>query len=416
MNYDSHLQELLEEGLWDLHGPDATPVGQRPEVRTDGLPPGEGKFIVPHYQAFASIVNAVSRTYRFTYDEARKHSDTDALAIRRDPVVWDAVRTRQMPTVQLSWHLEPVNEMDPAQLNAVKVLTDVLKDIPRFQTLKLQLMEAIWFGRYGVQLRFGWDWSRGYKRLIIVDHRPIHGEKLVFKWGGNVGVRVSAYYTVPSCPADERAPIPIGRACGGEELLVLDERLQPVYRGETGDLYIRGVGLSPGYWQDVEKTQAVFVPNPHGTEAGDRMYKTGDLARVDENGLVYFLGRSDSQIKSRGYRIELGEIEAALSTLPNLQASAVVAVETDGFEGKIICAAYVRAPGTAVTAKELSADLAKRLPNYMIPSRWHELEAMPLTFNGKVDKRKLTELFLEMGSGQKRSPTTAQNVASERSA
>src|SRR5207253_180109 len=113
----------------------------------------------------------------------------------------------------------------------------------------------------------------------------------------------SSYYALPSCPVDERAPIPIGRACGGEELLVLDEYLRPLPPGEVGDLYIRGVGLSPGYWRDPEKTNAAFTR----VGACDRVYRTGDLARVGDDGLVYFEGRVDSQVKSRGYRIELGE-------------------------------------------------------------------------------------------------------------
>ena len=91
--------------------------------------------------------------------------------------------------------------------------------------------------------------------------------------------------------------------------------LVPVAQGEIGDLYIAGVGLSPGYWRDEEKTRAAFVPDPRSEDPEARIYKTGDLARYSEDGLVQFLGRADSQIKSRGYRIELGEIETALNAL-----------------------------------------------------------------------------------------------------
>ena len=114
-------------------------------------------------------------------------------------------------------------------------------------------------------------------------------------------------------PADDTEPIPIGVPCDGEELLVLDEALGPVATGEIGDLYIGGVGLSPGYWRDEEKTNAAFVRDPADPER--RLYRTGDLARLGDDGLLYFLGRVDSQIKSRGYRIELGEIETALNAL-----------------------------------------------------------------------------------------------------
>ena len=125
----------------------------------------------------------------------------------------------------------------------------------------------------------------------------------------------SSYYRVPECPADNKQLIPIGTACEGEELLVLDDDLKPLAPGEVGQLYIGGVGLSPGYWRDPEKTRAVFLANPYSQNPNDRIYKTGDLASTGPDGLVYVHGRSDSQIKSRGYRIELGEIEKELTPL-----------------------------------------------------------------------------------------------------
>ena len=212
-------------------------------------------------------------------------------------------------------------------------------------------------------------------------------------YGPTEATIASSYYTVPTCPDDPTAPIPIGTACDGEELLVLDERLQPVRPGETGDLYIRGVGLSPGYWRDPERTRTAFLANPNSRDPSDRVYKTGDLARLGADGAVYFLGRADSQIKTRGYRIELGEIETHLHALPQLKESAVVAINTDGFEGATICCAYVPAPGAAVTPAALRQELAKTLPSYMLPTGWRMFDALPKNVNGKVDRRQLMDDF-----------------------
>src|SRR5207244_12665282 len=172
-----------------------------------------------------------------------------------------------------------------------------------------------------------------------------------------------------------------------------NERLEPVRPGEVGNLYIRGVGLSPGYWRDAEKTRAAFVSNPLSSDPTDRIYRTGDLARIGDDGLVYFLGRADSQIKSRGYRIELGEIETALNALSCLRECAVVAVSTDGFEGTALCCAYVPSPGVAVTAGELRHALPTVLPAPILPSRWMAYERLPRNATGNFDRRLLQEAF-----------------------
>lgn len=198
----------------------------------------------------------------------------------------------------------------------------------------------------------------------------------------------SSYYTVKACPIDGAQPIPIGTACDGEELLVLNNDLHSAPAGEVGNLYIRGVGLSPGYWRNPVATDAAFIPYGEG----DRIYRTGDLARMEGDGLVYFVGRADTQIKSRGYRIELGEIEVALHDLPELKECAVVALPTDGFETSLICCAYV-GRDKSVTPPSIRGQLNRVLPPYMVPSHWMVLEQLPNNGNGKIDRRKVQELF-----------------------
>jgi len=219
---------------------------------------------------------------------------------------------------------------------------------------------------------------------------------------------VSSYFTLPSCPTNEREPIPIGTACDGEQLLVLDEQLHPVARGEIGDLYIRGVGVSPGYWRDPEKTRAAFLSCPDGGGPHDRIYKTGDLARLAADGLYYFVGRADTQIKSRGYRIELGEIEAALNSLPGLRESAVVAIKSEGFEGWLICCAYVPAPDRDVSLESLRKGLAGLVPGYMLPARWMCYDVLPKNVNGKFDRPRLKDDFLRTESQPAKAPAEAR--------
>jgi amino acid adenylation domain-containing protein len=205
----------------------------------------------------------------------------------------------------------------------------------------------------------------------------------------------SSFHDLRGCPEDKLAEVPIGRPCGGEELLVLDGELRPAPDGKTGELYIGGAGLSPGYWRDPARTAAAFLPHPGGGEPGARVYRTGDVARADEEGVVWFLGRADAQIKSRGYRVEPGEIEAALVALGLTREAVVTAVPSDGFEGHLICCAYVPAAGQALDAVTLRRELARLLPPYMLPARWSAWDRLPRNAAGKLDRRRVRESFGE---------------------
>src|SRR6185437_8075245 len=145
--------------------------------------------------------------------------------------------------------------------------------------------------------------------------------------------------------AAEAEPVPIGRACPGEELFVIGEDGAETGAGEIGEIYIGGVGVSPGYWRDPEKTARAFVADPRPSGTGRRVYRTGDLGRIDADGLALFVGRLDTQVKSRGYRIELGEVESALASLATVRECAVVAVDDPAFGGSAICAAVVLTAG-----------------------------------------------------------------------
>jgi amino acid adenylation domain-containing protein len=208
-------------------------------------------------------------------------------------------------------------------------------------------------------------------------------------YGPTEATIASSYYTIESMPQEDES-IPIGRACDGESLLVLDEALRPARQGAIGELYIGGAGLSPGYWKDEEKTRDAFLRSSY---VYGRIYKTGDLAKVGRDGLTYFAGRADSQIKSRGYRIELGEIEAALNRVEDLKESAVVAIPTNEFAGWQICCAFASAAGAQITVLTLRETLRTALPHYMLPGRWLSMDGLPKNANGKIDRPLLKELF-----------------------
>ncbi len=222
-------------------------------------------------------------------------------------------------------------------------------------------------------------------------------------YGPTEATIASSYYTVPACPEDDKQAIPIGNACWGEQLYVLDEKCNPLPTGQIGDLYIGGVGLSPGYWRDPEKTRAAFIQTPLSTQAGDRLYRTGDLASVGDDGLIYFHGRADTQIKSRGYRIELGEIETALHAMPLLRDCAVVAIEAEGFEGATICCAYVPVTGQGITPLVVKKALSQVVPPYMIPSHYLTFETLPKNASGKIDRPKLRAAFMQQKPASQRS-------------
>jgi amino acid adenylation domain-containing protein len=213
-------------------------------------------------------------------------------------------------------------------------------------------------------------------------------------YGPTEATIASSYYTVPHPPPRELRDLPIGTACGGETLKVLDDALRPLPAGEIGDIYIGGAGLSPGYWRAPELTRAAFLSDPAAPGQDGRIYRTGDRGWIDQNGLFHFVGRADAQIKSRGYRIEPGEIEAALDSLDYLRECAVVGVETGGFENWAICCAYV--PAAPTDPATLRCDLAALIPRYMLPARWKAYGSLPKNGNGKIDRRAIREAFAQM--------------------
>ena len=180
----------------------------------------------------------------------------------------------------------------------------------------------------------------------------------------------------------------IGCPLANTQLYILDEQLQPVPVGVTGELYIGGDGLAGGYLKQPALTAGKFIPDPFSATAGQRLYRTGDMVRWRGDGDFEFIGRGDEQVKIRGYRIELAEIQSVLLQHPQVSA-AVVMVQVDAADEKRLVAYVVSADEQHVSSGELRQFLQGKLPSYMLPSAFVQLSALPLTANGKLNRRAL---------------------------
>lgn len=241
---------------------------------------------------------------------------------------------------------------------------------------RIPSLERVLFGGEVLPTRHLMNWMSTYP-----------GKRFYNVYGPTEATGISTFYPVEKMPASIDEAIPIGKACANTEVLVLTDEDRLAKVGETGELCIRGSGLSAGYWDDEEKTARAFVPNPLGCTRHDRIYRTGDLARMREDGALEYLGRKDFQVKFMGYRIEMYEVEKAILALENIHQAAVLLCNASQSELSELVA-FIEGPVTA-DADTILQGLGRSLPSYMVPKQIIPLERIPLNDRGKTDRAAL---------------------------
>jgi amino acid adenylation domain-containing protein len=277
----------------------------------------------------------------------------------RDPSHWATMVAKHRTTI---W-------------NTVPALMDLLTDYaeqqsePVLDSLRVVMMSGDWIP------------------VKLPDRIRALGAIDVYSLGGATEASIwSIIYPITQVPSDWIS-IPYGKAMLNQSFHVLNADLQPCPAWVPGELYIGGIGVAKGYWRDEEKTAASFITHPR---SGERLYRTGDLGRYLPDGNIEFMGREDFQVKIQGFRVELGDIEAALEAHPGIRNTVVIASGPDRGNKRLV-AYLVAETDPAPDNEALRSWLGNKLPEYMIPSAYVLLDKLPLTDNGKVDRRELPE-------------------------
>lgn len=315
---------------------------------------------------------------------------------------------RILAVTTLSFDISLLELLLPLSVGATAVLvdSDTAADGRRLRELleevrptHLQGTPATW----RLLLAAGWEGDASLTALSGGETLPPDlAEELVEKTGvlWNVyGPTEATVWATRHRVTEVDGPVSIGRPIANTRVHVLDENLRPVPVGVPGELCIGGLGVARGYHRRPDLTEEKFVPDPFGHGPGDRLYRTGDVARYAPDGTLDFLGRRDHQVKIRGFRIELGDVEAAVLEHPAVQAAAA-SVHEQSAEDRRLVAHVVPADDAYATGSELRKHVQERLPDYMVPRHFVEVPELPLTPNGKVDRDALPDPFRAGSSGR----------------
>lgn len=306
---------------------------------------------------------------------------------------------RVLAITTLSFDISVLELLLPLTVGAHVVIADPLRTSDVRQLIAQIEAEDITFMQatpttWRMLLEAGWEGSSKLKVLCGGEEFPLDlADELVDRVGSvwnMYGPTETTIWSACHRLAETRGSVPIGRPIGNTRIYVLDRHQAPVPVGVPGELWIGGAGLARGYLGRPDKTAEAFVDVDPGNGT-QRLYRTGDLGRFREDGTIEYLGRIDSQIKLRGFRIELGEIEASIARHPEVR-QAVVALQEVRPGDERLFAYLVAEQGASLSAKEIKEHVRSTLPEYMVPQHVVSIDAVPLTQNGKVDRRALPSL------------------------
>ena len=353
----------------------------------------------PIYIVFTSgstgVPKGVCACHRSVLDYIEQLSETlefneDTVFGNQTPLYFDACLKEVYPTLKFGattylipkslfmFPIKLVEFLNEHKINTICWVVSALTMISAFGTFKTivpSYLHTIAFGSEVFPIKQFKLW-----RSILPD------AKFTNLYGPTEGTGMCCYYKVDRDFALDEV-IPIGRPFKNTEIILLTEDNKRAKKGQTGELCIRGTSVTLGYYNNPEKTSESYVQNPLNTAYPEIIYRTGDLAKENERGELVFVSRKDFQIKHMGHRIELGEIEANVNAVDGIRISGCIYEQG---KGKIVLY-YVGDMGEA----ELTAQLKEKLPRYMVPNHVIRLDEMVFTENGKINRVKLKEMFLE---------------------
>jgi amino acid adenylation domain-containing protein len=355
---------------------------------------GEPKGVMIEHGNLANYLLALDQELAITCDDVYLHTASIAFSSSRRQLLLPLSRGATVAIATSVQRKDPVALFEMIRARGVTVMDAV----PSFWRTCTSILEALdeesrrelLDNRLRLMLSASEPLLSDIPRTWMSQFR--HPARHVHMFGQTETAGIVSLYHIPVGLDDELNVLPIGRPIANSEVYILDADQRPCQVNVAGELYIGGAGVGRGYLNRPELTAEKFIPHPFADHDGARLYRTGDWARYRTDGQIEFVGRRDQQVKLRGFRIELGEVETALSKHPLIRESAVVTRQDDRAGTRLI-AYFVSSglPDCSLNTAELRSFLSARLPEHAIPSVFVQMEALPLSANGKINRLSLPE-------------------------